>query len=143
MQAPTPYLNFPGTCEEAFNFYKKVFGGDFDYVGRFKEMPPEYPCPPGFEEKIMHISLSVNGKVVIMGSDTAEGFGPSYQAGNNVSLSLDPKDEADAKRLYDGLREGGEVTMELSPTFWAKLFGMVTDRFGIQWMISYGQPEGA
>lgn len=142
MRTPTPYLNFQGTCEEAFNFYKNIFRGDIDYLGRFSEMPPDVPVPPGYADKVMHASLSVKGNCVLMGSDAPEGFGEPFKAGNNVSLSLDPADEAEARRLYEALREGGEVTMELAPTFWAKLFAMVRDRYGINWMISYGQPEG-
>lgn len=140
MHSPTPYLNFPGTCEEAFNFYKQVFGGDFDYIGRFKDMPPEVPCPPGFEDKVMHVSLSVNGRAVLMGSDAPEGFGEPFKAGNNVHLSLAPENEKEAERLYVELSAGGVVTMELGPTFWARQFAMVRDRFGINWMISFGEP---
>lgn len=142
MYTALPYLNFPGTCEEAFTFYRSVFGGEFGYVGRFSEMPPDVPVPEGYGDKIMHISLDIDGKSMLMGSDAPEGFGPPFNAGNNVHLSLDAKDEAGAKRLYDALREGGQVSMPLEPTFWAKLFAMVTDRYGINWMISYGEPEG-
>lgn len=134
MHNPVPYLNFPGTCEEAFNFYKTVFGGDFDFIGRFKDMPPDVEVPPGYGEKVMHISLSVDGRPLVMGSDAPEGFGEAFNAGNNVHLSLGPETEAEAKRLYDALREGGTVTMELAPTFWAKQFAMVRDRFGINWI---------
>lgn len=141
MNAPTPYLHFPGTCEEAFNFYKNVFGGTFDFVGRFSEMPPDVPVPPGYGDKLMHVSLSLKGTPFIMGSDAPEGFGETFNAGNNVHLSLAPSDEAEAKRWYDALREGGKVTMELSPTFWAKQFAMLRDRYGICWMISFGQPD--
>ena len=140
MSGPTPYLNFVDNCEEAFNFYKKVFNGSIDFMGRFKEMPPEMKVPEGYGDKLMHISMNVDGAPFLMGSDTPAGYGPAHQVGNNISLSLNPKDEAEARRWYDALREGGEVTMELSPTFWAKLFAMVRDRFGINWMISYGQP---
>jgi PhnB protein len=140
MNTPTPYLHFPGNCEEAFNFYKKVFNGEFGFVGRFKEMPPDVPVPPGFAEKLMHISLMVDGQPFLMGSDAPEGYGEGFKAGNNVQLSLDPVSEAEAKQLYDALRDGGQVTMELGPTFWAKLFAMVRDRYGIYWMLSYGQP---
>ncbi len=141
MNPPTPYLNFPGSCEEAFGFYKKVFGGDFGYIGRFKEMPPEYKVPPNYGEKVMHITLLVDGAPFLMGSDAPEGYGDPFNAGNNVHLSLSPANEEEAKKWYDALREGGKVTMELSPTFWAKLFAMVRDRYGIHWMISYGEPE--
>lgn len=139
MNAPIPYLNFPGTCEEAFNFYKVVFGGEME-MHRFKDMPPEMQVPPGYGEKLMHVSLNVNGKPLLMGSDAPEGFGPTFNAGNNVHLSLDPVDDAQARKWYDALREGGEVMMELQPTFWAKLFAMFRDKYGIHWMISYGQP---
>jgi PhnB protein len=141
MNQPTAYLNFLDNCEEAFNFYKKVFNGEIDFIGRFKEMPPEHNVPEGFGEKLMHVSLSVKGQPFLFGSDTPQGYGPAYQVGNNVSLSLNPENEAEARRLYDALREGGHVIMELSPTFWAELFAMVRDRFGINWMISYGQPK--
>jgi PhnB protein len=142
MDAPTPYLNFANTCEEAFNFYKKVFGGEFDYIGRFKDMPPDMKCPPGFEDKIMHVSLRVGGKPFLLGSDTPEGYGDALKQGTNVSLAINPDNEAEARRLYDALREGGNVTMELTPTFWAKLFAMIRDKHGIHWMISYGEPAG-
>lgn len=141
MYTALPYLNFPGTCEEAFHFYRSVFGGELGTVMRFKDMPADVPVPDGYGDKIMHISLDIDSKSMLMGSDAPEGFGPPFNAGNNVSLSLDARDEADAKRLYDALREGGQVTMQLEPTFWAKLFAMVTDRYGINWMISYGEPD--
>lgn len=140
MNPPTPYLNFPDNCEEAFGFYAKVFGGTIDFLGRFKEMPPDVPVPQGFAEKVMHVSMQVDGKPFLFGSDTPQGFGPPLNAGNNVQLTISPDDEGHAKRLYDALRDGGEVIMELAPTFWAKLFAMVRDRYGIQWMISYGEP---
>jgi len=141
MNTTTPYLNFPGTCEEAFNYYRNVFGGELGIVSRFNEMPAEMPVPEGYGEKVMHISLDVDGKPMLMGSDAPEGFGPPFNAGNNVHLSLDAESEVAAKRLYDALSEGGAVTMPLEPTFWAKLFAMVTDRYGINWMISYGEPD--
>lgn len=142
MQAPIPYLNFSGTCEEAFNFYKTVFGGELMDLTRFSEMPSEEPLPPAIANQVMHVSLSVKGNSMLMGSDAPEGFAPAFRAGNNVHLSLDAADEAEAKRWYDALREGGEVAMELAPTFWAKLFAMVRDKFGVHWMISFGEPEG-
>lgn len=142
MDTPTPYLNFPGTCEEAFTFYEQVFNGTIGFKGRFKEMPPDVPVPPGFGEKLMHVSLLVDGKPFLMGSDAPEGYGDPFNAGNNVHLSLSPADEGEARRLYDALRDGGKVTMELQPTFWAKLFAMLRDRHGIYWMINYGQPNG-
>lgn len=140
MRSPTPYLNFPGHCEEAFTFYQKVFGGKLE-MHRFKEMPPEYQVPPNYADKIMHVSLMVDGEPFLLGSDAPEGFGPPFNAGNNVHLSLSPTDEAQARKWYDALRDGGQVTMELTPTFWAKLFAMFSDKYGIRWMISYGAPD--
>ena len=137
----TPYLTFAGNCEDAFNFYSKVFGASISYLGRFSEMPPDVPVPDGYADKLMHVTLARNGSDFLMGSDAPEGFGPPFNAGNNVHLSLDANSPEEARRLYDALREGGQVGMELEPTFWARLFAMVTDRFGINWMISYGEPE--
>lgn len=140
MHTPVAYLNFPGTCEEAFNFYKQIFGGSFDVVSRFSEMPAEFPVPPGYGDKLMHISLTVKDSPFLMGSDAPEGFGEPLRVGNNVTLSVAPADEDQARRWFKSLSEGGEVTMELAPTFWAQLFGMVRDRFGINWMVSFGNP---
>jgi PhnB protein len=141
MNTTTPYLNFPGNCEEAFNHYRSIFGGEFGMVSRFKEMPSEIPLPEGYGDKVMHISLEVAGKVMLLGSDAPEGFGPPFNAGNNMHLSLDANSEADAQRVFDALSAGGHITMPLEATFWSKLFGMVTDRFGINWMIGYGEPD--
>lgn len=137
----TPYLNFPGTREEAFQFYRTVFGGELGMISRFKEMPPEIPVPEGYGEKVMHIALEVDGAVMLFGSDAPEGFGPPFSVGNNVHLSLSADTEADARRVFDALSAGGQVTMPLEPTFWSKLFGMVSDRYGISWMIGYGDAE--
>lgn len=138
MPAPLPYLNFPGTCEEAFLFYADTFRGTITHMGRFKQLPPDVTVPAGYGDKLMHVSLAVDGAPFLMGSDAPEGFGPTLQVGNNMSLSVFPADEAEAERLYKSLSSGGNVIMELAPTFWAKLYAMVTDRFGIQWLISYG-----
>lgn len=140
MHPPVPYLNFEGTCEEAFTFYTKLFNGTIDYLGRFKDMPPDMQVPPGYGDKVMHVSLSVDGRPLLMGSDAPDGFGPPYVAGSNVHLSLSPVSEGQAQQWFDALKEGGRVNMELVETFWAKRFGMVVDRFGISWMISYGEP---
>lgn len=140
MQA-TPYLNFPGTCEEAFTFYAKVFKGEIGMISHFKEMPAEIPVPEGYGEKVMHISLAVDGAVMLFGSDAPEGFGPPFTVGNNVNLSLSADSEAEAMRVFDSLSAGGQVTMPLEPTFWSKLFGMVSDRYGVSWMVGYGDVE--
>ena len=138
MRTATPYLNFPGTCEEAFTFYRSVFAGEFGMISRFKEMPAEIPVPDNYGEKVMHMSLVVAGTVMLLGSDAPEGFGPPFTVGNNVHLSLAADSEAEARRVFEALSRGGHVTMPLAPTFWSKLFGMVTDQYGISWMLGYG-----
>ncbi|HRY34121.1 MAG TPA: VOC family protein [Bacteroidales bacterium] len=134
------YLNFNGNCEEAFNFYKTVFGGDFPYISRFGDMPPQEGMPPLPEEmknQIMHVSLPVSSETMIMGSDTGGEWAPAFQQGNNFSISIntDSKDEAD--RLYHGLSEGGQITMPIGMVFWGEYFGMFTDKFGVNWMVSH------
>ena len=138
------YLNFNGNCEEAFNFYKSVFGGEFPYIGRFKDMPPQEGIPPMPEEmqnKIMHVSLPTSKETMLMGSDTGGEWAPSYVQGNNFSISINPTSKEEADRLFNGLSEGGKVTMPLNDTFWGDYFGMFTDKFGINWMISYNENQ--
>lgn len=141
------YLTFNGNCLEAFNFYKSVFGGDFPYVGRFSEMPPQEGMPPlsdDEKDRIMHISLPISKETVLMGSDTTGAYAADYRQGNNFSISVttDHKDEAD--RIFMAIAEGGQITMPMEDTFWGDYFGMLTDAFGISWMISFnsGQPAG-
>lgn len=137
-----PYLTFAGNCEEAFNFYKSVFGGKFTYVGRFKEMPPMEGMPPMPEnelEKIMHISLPISKETVLMGSDSSDAFGHSNIIGNNFSVSITAASKADADKLYNGLVNGGQATMPMSATFWGSYFGMLVDKYGIQWMVSFDE----
>jgi PhnB protein len=134
-----PYLTFDGNCEEAFNFYKSVFGGKFGYVGRFKEMPPMegQTVPESEADKIMHISLPLSNEAILMGSDSSDAFGHSTVQGNNFSISLSVTSPAKADKLFSSLSSGGKVTMPMNQTFWGSYFGMITDKFGIQWMISY------
>jgi PhnB protein len=133
------YLNFPGNCEEAFLFYRSVFGGEFPYIGRFKDMPPQEgmpPLPPEMADWIMHVSLPISAETMLMGSDTGGEWAPEYVQGNNFSISINTKDQAEAERLFAALSEGGTVTMPAGPTFWSPYFGMFTDRFGVNWMVS-------
>lgn len=136
------YLNFDGNCEEAFQFYRSVFGGEFTYVGRFKDMPPQEgqpPMPAEMMDKIMHISLPVSKETALMGSDTGGEWASSFVKGNNFSVSInaDSKDEAD--KIFNGLAKGGKVTMPLAKTFWGDYFGMCEDKFGINWMMSFNE----
>ncbi|HKC67345.1 MAG TPA: VOC family protein [Bacteroidia bacterium] len=140
MASINPYITFNGNCEEAFMFYKSVFGGHFPYVGRFKEMPPmegHPPMPASEGEKIMHISLPISKETILMGSDSSEAFGHATIVGNNFSISINATSEAEADKLFHGLSAGGHVTMPLGKTFWGAYFGMFTDKFGIQWMVNF------
>jgi PhnB protein len=134
------YLNFDGNCEEAFSFYKSVFGGEFPYIGRYKDMPAEEgrpPLPKEMENKIMHISLQISKETIIMGSDIGGEWASTFKQGNNFTLSLNTDSKEEADRLFLGLSAGGKVTMPLNLTFWGDYFGMFTDKFGINWMISF------
>ncbi|HEU0110288.1 MAG TPA: VOC family protein [Flavisolibacter sp.] len=133
------YLNFNGNCEEAFNFYKSVFGGEFNYVGRFKDMPPQEGMPPLSNEmgnQIMHISLPTSKETTIMGSDTG-GWGPPFVQGNNFSISITTATKEEADKLFNGLSAGGNITMPMADAFWGDYFGMFTDKFGVNWMVSF------
>jgi PhnB protein len=134
-----PYLNFKGNCEEAFNFYKSVFGGDFPYVGRYKDMPPSegQDVSEIDGEKIMHMSLPISKETVLMGSDVGGEWAKHIMDGNNIQLSVNTDTEEEANRVFNGLAEGGRVNMPLEKTFWGALFGMLTDKFGINWMVNY------
>lgn len=145
MATINPYLTFNGNCEEAFTFYKSIFGGEYSYMGRFGEMPQEegYTLSDSEKNKIMHIGLPISKTDVLMGSDTMQPYNDSYTVGNNVTISVgaDTKEEAD--KLYAGLAEGGKPTMPMNDTFWGSYFGMLTDKFGVHWMISFDQQQKA
>ena len=134
-----PYLNFVGNTEEAFTFYKSVFGGEFLVLQRFKDMPDvphSHSMPEEDRDKLMHVALPV-GDTVLMGTDALESMGHSVTRGNNISLSVDVESKADADRIYAALGEGGAPEMPMQDMFWGAYFGMVNDRFGIKWMVSY------
>ena len=138
-----PYLTFPGNCEEAFNFYKSVFDKEFAHIGRFKDMPSERPIPESQKEKIMHVSLPISKETALLGSDSSEQFGQATIQGNNISISVNTESEAEAEKIFNGLAEGGKITMPLEKTFWGAFFGMLTDKFGINWMVNYDfEPQG-
>jgi len=136
MPALNPYLNFNNNTEEAFNFYKSVFGGEFAMVMRFKDIPAEYKGPAHEDNKIMHISLPIPGGGVLMGSDVPEQMG-KVVPGNNIQLSLAPGSREEADKLFNGLSAGGQVTMPMADAFWGAYFGMCEDKFGIRWMINF------
>lgn len=137
----SPYLVFIDNCEEAFNLYRSVFGGNFAQFSRFNEMPPAEghpPIPENEGNKIMHVSLPISKETVLMGSDSSEAFGHATVIGNNFSISINAKSKEEADRLFAGLSAGGKVTMPMEKTFWGSYFGMLQDKFGIQWQVSFG-----
>jgi PhnB protein len=143
MATVNPYLNFDGNCSEAFDFYKSVFGGDFRFISRFKDMPEGVPMHVDDKDEaelILHVSLPLGGGTVLMGSDRPPSMGAGT-IGNNFNISIYTDSDDEARKIFYGLSEGGQVTMPLQKTFWAAQFGMLTDRFGIQWMVGYGQPQ--
>ena len=139
MTAVNPYLNFMGNTEEAFTFYKSVFGGEFSALQRFKDTPEAEKVSAADREKIMHISLPIGKGVTLMATDALESMGQKLEVGNNFSLSIDAESRAEADRLFDGLSKGGKVEMPMQKTFWGSYFGMIEDKFGIQWMVSYAE----
>ena len=130
-----PYLNFDGNCEEAFNYYKKVFGGEFSYFSRMSDMENE-EFPEEDKNLIMHVSLPI-GNDILMGSDVATDMKPMFKQGNNNYISITPTSREEADRLFNELSAGGEVEMPMEEMFWGDYFGSFRDKFGIYWMINY------
>lgn len=141
MATINPYLNFPGNTEDAFNFYKSVFGGEFLAVMRFKDLPNCGPVAENEKDKIMHIALPIGKSNVLMATDALESMGQKLSNGNNYSIAISPETEEEAQQLFKGLSAGGQVMMPLEKAAWGDLFGMLTDKYGIQWMVNYRYPE--
>ncbi|MEO0998460.1 MAG: VOC family protein [Pseudomonadota bacterium] len=136
-----PYLTFDGNCRESFEFYRSVFGGEFTDFNTFGDGPPEMEVKEGDRDKVMHVSLPV-GSTVLMGSDSAEGYGLPPTVGTNFSISIAGDDTAEADRLFAALSDSGSVGMPMQDTFWNAYFGMCRDRFGINWMINVDKGSG-
>lgn len=137
MARTNTYLNFPRNTEEAFNFYKSVFGGEFSGGGIARL--GDFPNPELAEEDknlIMHIELPIVGGHVIMGTDAPESMGFNLIQGNNIHISLEPDSKEETKQLFDGLSAGGQVVTELQDMFWGAYYGTCIDKFGIQWMFN-------
>ncbi len=143
MTAVNPYLNFNGNTEDAFNFYRSVFGGEFQALQRFKETPHGDGMSDSDKEKIMHVSLPIGPHTNLMGTDSLESMGQQLTAGNNFSLAISPESIEEARKLFDGLAAGGKVEMPFEKAFWGAWFGMLVDKFGIQWMINYDEKPAA
>jgi PhnB protein len=138
MKAVNPYLNFKGNTEEAFNFYKTVFGGDFQGLMRFKDFGEN---TMGIAErdldKIAHIALPLGGGALLMATDVVDGMPGKFIVGTNFYITLEPDAPDEAKALFNALSAGGSTEMPLQATQWAELYGICADRFGVQWMVNY------
>ena len=138
MKAVNPYLNFPGNTEEAFNFYKSVFGGEFLAVTRFREFGGgAMGMPEADLDKIAHISLPLGAGCILMGTDVTESSPGKLTMGNNVYITLEPDTIDEAQGLFDGLSQGGRIEMPMQRTEWAELYGICADKYGVQWMVNY------
>lgn len=140
MSTINPYINFAGTTEEAFGFYRSIFGGEFAMVMRFGEMPGcgEMEMSEEDKRKIAHIALPIGTSGdILMGTDMLECFGQKLSAGNNFSISYSPDSRDEADRIFSGLADGGTIVMPIADQFWGSYHGMLMDRFGMQWMIDF------
>jgi PhnB protein len=135
-----PYLNFDGQAEEAFNFYKSVFGGEFSGNMKMKEAPGTENLSENEKNRTMHISLPIGTDTLLMASDIIPSMGQKFVKGNNNYISLHPKSREEADRLFNGLSAGGEIEMPMEDQFWGDYFGSFIDKFGVCWMINFN-PE--
>ncbi len=132
-----PYLNFDGKAEEAFNFYKSVFGGEFTGNMKMKDAPESDKLSKDEQNRTMHISLPIGKENLLMGSDIMPSMRQKLIKGNNNYISLHPESKAEADRLFNGLSEGGVIEMPMADQFWGDYFGSFMDKFGIGWMINF------
>ncbi len=144
MASVNTYLNFVRKTEEAFDFYKSVFGTEFQApIGRFSDAPTMEGMPPLPEEDqnlVMHVSLPILGGHLLMGTDAPESMGFKVNMGNNMFIHLNPDSRVETKDLFDKLSEGGHVLMDLQDMFWGDYYGTCTDKFGVQWMFTCSNP---
>ena len=132
-----PYINFNGNAEEAFNFYKSVFGGEFAKVMCFKDLSdPGFPISSAEEHKIMHIALPI-GKNILMGNDVPEMMGQVNENENRSKIAISAESREEADQLFNGLSQDGTIEMPMSDSPWGSYFGMFRDKFGIEWMVDF------
>lgn len=132
-----PHINFNGNAEEAFTFYKSVFGGEFSMIMRLKDLAsPEFPVAENDANKIMHIALPV-GKNILMGNDIPESMGRVNENENRSKISISAESKEEADKLFNGLSAGGEIEMPISDSPWGSYFGMFRDKYGIEWMVDF------
>jgi PhnB protein len=140
MATVSTYLNFKRNTEEAFNFYRSIFGGEFiGDITRMGSVPPQEGMPPLAEEDknlVMHIALAITGGHVLMGTDAPESMGFNLVFGNNMHINIQADTRKETERLFNALSKGGTVTMPLADMFWGDYFGSCIDKFGVQWMFN-------
>ncbi len=135
-----PYIHFNGNAEEAFTFYKAVFGGEFAMVIRFKDMStPEHPVAESEADKIMHIALPIGKHSVLMGSDTPEFLGRHNENENRSKISISAVSKEEADLIFNGLSAGAKVEMPIQDSPWGSYFGMLRDKYGFEWMVDFDQ----
>jgi len=135
-----PYLHFPGNTEEAFNFYKSVLGGEFVRVVRYRDLPPsdEHQMPETWLDKIMHIVLPLGKNNVLMGADAMlKRGGHQFTFGDNFHIAVSAENKEEADQLFNGLSAGGKVDMPIADSPWGSYFGMLVDKFGVQWTVDF------
>ena len=132
-----PYIHFNGNAEEAFTFYKSVFGGEFAKITRFKDLSsPEFPVAEKEVNKIMHIALPI-GKNLLMANDVPEKMGRTNENENRSKISISAESKEEANQLFNGLSAGGKVEMPIADSPWGSYFGMFRDKYGIEWMVDF------
>jgi PhnB protein len=133
-----PYIHFNGNAEEAFTFYKSVFGGEFTRVARYKDLSSaEYPIPEKDANRIMHIALPIGKHSVLLASDTMESMGKVNENDNRNTISISAESREEATRLFHGLSHRGNIEMPIADGPWGNYFGMFADQFGVQWMVDF------
>ena len=138
MATINPHINFNGNAEEAFTFYKSVFGGEFARVIRFKELSsPEHPISEKEENKIMHIALPIGKCNMLMGNDVPEFMGRTNENENRSKIAITAENKEEADKLFNGLSAGGNVEMPIGDSPWGSYFAMFRDKFGIEWMVDF------
>jgi PhnB protein len=141
MATINPYINFNGNAEEAFTFYKSVFGGEFTKIIRFKDLSsPEFPVAENEANKIMYIALPI-GKNILIANDVPESMGRVNENENRSKISISAESKEEADKLFNGLSAGGKVEMPITNSPWSSYFGMFRDKYGIEWTVEFNRPS--
>jgi PhnB protein len=138
MAVINPHINFNGNAQEAFTFYKSVFGGEFAKVIRFKDLAgPEFPVAEKEENKIMHIALAIGERNMLMGNDVPESMGPTNENENRSKIVINAESKDEADRLFKGLSDGGQIEGPIGDSPWGSYFGCFRDKYGIEWIVEF------